>query len=172
MLRAHRLFAALLVATVSLAGTDAARAQDATAFAALERVQSQLVQWRRDLHQHPELGEQETRTAKRVADHLRSLGLTVRTGVGKTGVVAVLKGAKPGPRIALRADMDALPVIEQTHLPFTSKVKAEYRGQPVGVMHACGHDAHVAILMGVAQALVAAKDELAGEVMFVFQPAE
>lgn len=130
------------------------------------------MQWRRDLHQHPELGEQETRTAKRVADHLRSLGLTVRTGVGKTGVVAVLKGAKPGPRIALRADMDALPVTEQTGLPFASKVKAEYRGQPVGVMHACGHDAHVAILMGVAQALVAAKDELAGEVMFVFQPAE
>ncbi|MBD9480540.1 M20 family metallopeptidase [Pseudoxanthomonas sp. PXM02] len=170
MLRAHRLFAALLVATASLAGTDA-RAQD-TAFTALEQAQPKLVQWRRDIHQHPELGEQETRTAKLVADHLRALGLSVRIGVGKTGVVAVLKGAKPGPRIALRADMDALPVTEQTDLPFASKVKAEYRGQPVGVMHACGHDAHVAILMGVAQALVAAKDELPGEVMFVFQPAE
>ncbi len=171
MLRAHRLSAALLVATAALASTDAT-AQDATALAALERAQPQLVQWRRDFHQHPELGEQEERTAKRVADHLRALGLTVRTGVGKTGVVAVLKGAKPGPRIALRADMDALPVTEQTGLPFASTAKAEYRGQPVGVMHACGHDAHVAILMGVAQALVAAKDELAGEVMFVFQPAE
>lgn len=147
-------------------------AAESTAVAALEQVQPKLVQWRRDIHQHPELGEQETRTAKLVADHLRSLGLTVRTGVGKTGVVAVLKGAKPGPRIALRADMDALPVTEQTGLPFASKVKADYRGQPVGVMHACGHDAHVAILMGVAQALVAAKDELPGEVMFVFQPAE
>lgn len=147
-------------------------AAESSAFAALEQAQPKLVQWRRDLHQHPELGEQETRTAKLVADHLRSLGLTVRTGVGKTGVVAVLKGAKPGPRIALRADMDALPVTEQTGLPFASKVKADYRGQPVGVMHACGHDAHVAILMGVAQALVAAKDELPGEVMFVFQPAE
>jgi amidohydrolase len=147
-------------------------AADAPAFAALEQAQPNLVQWRRDIHQHPELGEQETRTAKLVADHLRALGLTVRTGVGKTGVVAVLKGAKPGPRIALRADMDALPVTEQTGLPFASKVKADYRGQPVGVMHACGHDAHVAILMGVAQALVAAKDELPGEVMFVFQPAE
>ena len=166
-----RLFTALLAATVSLS-IDEARAQDAIAVAALERAQPALVQWRRDIHQHPELGEQEVRTAKRVADHLRSLGLTVRTGVGKTGVVAVLKGAKPGSRIALRADMDALPVTEQTGLPFASTVKAEYRGQPVGVMHACGHDAHVAILMGVAHALVAAKDELAGEVMFVFQPAE
>ena len=129
MLRVHRLFAALLVATAALAGADA-RAQDATALAALEHAQPQLVQWRRDFHQHPELGEQEVRTARRVADHLRSLGLTVRTGVGKTGVVAVLKGAKPGPRIALRADMDALPVTEQTGLPFASKVKAEYRGQP------------------------------------------
>ncbi|WP_334179528.1 amidohydrolase [Pseudoxanthomonas sp.] len=171
MFRAPRLFAALLVATAALAGTDV-QAQDATAFAALERAQPELVQWRRDLHQHPELGEQEIRTAQLVADHLRALGLTVRTGVGKTGVVAVLKGAKPGPRIALRADMDALPVTEQTGLPFASTVKADYRGQPVGVMHACGHDAHVAILMGVAQALVAAKDELPGEVMFVFQPAE
>ncbi len=171
MFRLPRLFAALLIVTAASAMGDA-HAQDATAFAALQRAQPQLVQWRRDLHQYPELSEQETRTAKRVADHLRSLGLAVRTGIGKTGVVAVLKGAKPGPRIALRADMDALPVTEQTGLPFASTAKAVYRGQPVGVMHACGHDAHVAILMGVAQALVAAKDELPGEVMFVFQPAE
>ena len=173
MSHAHRLplQAACLLALAALFATPGHTAES-PAFIALEQAQPTLVQWRRDIHQHPELGEQETRTAKLVADHLRALGLTVRTGVGKTGVVAVLKGAKPGPRIALRADMDALPVTEQTNLPFASKVKAEYRGQPVGVMHACGHDAHVAILMGVAQALVAAKDDLPGEVMFVFQPAE
>ena len=173
MSHCHRrsLQAACLLALSTLLA-PAGHAAESTAVAALEQAQPNLVQWRRDIHQHPELGEQETRTAKLVADHLRALGLTVRTGVGKTGVVAVLKGTKPGPRIALRADMDALPVTEQTNLPFASKVKAEYRGQPVGVMHACGHDAHVAILMGVAQALVAAKDDLPGEVMFVFQPAE
>ena len=173
MSHAHRLplQAACLLALAALFATPGHTAES-PAFVALEQAQPTLVQWRRDIHQHPELGEQETRTAKLVADHLLALGLTVRTGVGKTGVVAVLKGAKPGPRIALRADMDALPVTEQTNLPFASKVKAEYRGQPVGVMHACGHDAHVAILMGVAQALVAAKDDLPGEVMFVFQPAE
>ncbi|MET0327346.1 MAG: amidohydrolase [Luteimonas sp.] len=131
-----------------------------------------LVDWRRDLHQHPELGNQETRTADVVADHLRSLGLEPRTGIGPTGVVAVLKGGKPGPRIALRADMDALPVTEQTGLPFASTARATYRGQEVGVMHACGHDMHVAILMGVAETLAGMRDELAGEVVFIFQPAE
>src|SRR5690554_6882054 len=135
-------------------------------------LQAQVIEWRRDLHQHPELGNHEVRTAQIVAEHLRALGLTPKTGIAHTGVTAVLKGGKPGPRIALRADMDALPVTEQTDLAFASTVKSEYRGQPVGVMHACGHDMHVAILMGVAQALVARKDELAGEVMFVFQPAE
>lgn len=135
-------------------------------------LQAQVIQWRRDLHQHPELGNHEVRTAQIVAEHLRALGLTPKTGIAHTGVTAVLKGGKPGPRIALRADMDALPVTEQTDLAFASTVKSEYRGQPVGVMHACGHDMHVAILMGVAQALAARKDELAGEVMFVFQPAE
>ncbi|MEL1263412.1 amidohydrolase [Pseudoxanthomonas putridarboris] len=166
---ATRLLSAVLLL---LAAAASAQAQDSIATKTLQDLQPKLVAWRRDIHQHPELGEQEVRTAKLVADHLRGLGLPVRTGVGKTGVVAVLKGGRPGPRIALRADMDALPVTEQTGLPFASKVKTEYRGQSVGVMHACGHDAHVAILMGVAQALVAAKDELAGEVMFVFQPAE
>ncbi|GAA5067097.1 M20 family metallopeptidase [Lysobacter panacisoli] len=135
-------------------------------------VQQQVVAWRRDLHQHPELGNHEVRTAKLVADQLRRLGLQPRTGIAHTGVVAVLKGGKPGPRIALRADMDALPVTEQTGLPFASKVKATYRGQDVGVMHACGHDAHVAILLGVATALAAQKNDLPGEVMFVFQPSE
>ncbi|NLB13350.1 MAG: amidohydrolase [Gammaproteobacteria bacterium] len=135
-------------------------------------LQAQVIEWRRDLHQHPELGNHEVRTAQIVAEHLRALGLPPKTGIAHTGVTAVLKGGKPGPRIALRADMDALPVTEQTGLAFASTVKSEYRGQPVGVMHACGHDMHVAILMGVAQALVARRDELAGEVMFVFQPAE
>ena len=140
--------------------------------AAARAVQPKVVEWRRDLHRHPELGNQETRTARVVADHLRALGLEPRTGIGPTGVVAVLKGARSGPRIALRADMDALPVTEATGLPFASTVRSEYRGQPVGVMHACGHDMHVAILMGVAQALAGMRDQLAGEVMFIFQPAE
>ena len=133
---------------------------------------AKVVEWRRDLHRHPELGNQEFRTAQVVADHLRALGLEPRTGIGVTGVAAVLKGGKPGPRIALRADMDALPVTERVDVPFASKVTTTYRGETVGVMHACGHDAHVAILMGVAEALAAMKDELPGEVMFVFQPAE
>lgn len=140
--------------------------------AAAQAVQKDVVAWRRDIHQHPELGNNEVRTAKLVAEQLRKLGLQVKTGIAHTGVVAVLKGGKPGPRIALRADMDALPVTEQTGLPFASKVRTTYRGQDVGVMHACGHDAHVAILLGVATALAAQKATLPGEVMFVFQPSE
>jgi amidohydrolase len=128
--------------------------------------------WRRDIHRHPELGNQETRTAALAAAHLEALGMDVRTGVGITGVVGILRGARPGPRIAIRADMDALPVTEAVDVPFASKVKSSYRGEPVGVMHACGHDAHVAILMGVAEILAGMRDELAGEVMFIFQPAE
>ena len=131
-----------------------------------------VIDWRRDIHQHPELGEQETRTAALVAAHLRALGLEPRIGLGVTGVAAVLKGGRPGPRIAIRADMDALPVTEDVDLPFASKARSTYRGEPVGVMHACGHDAHVAILMGVASTLVAMRDTLPGEVMFIFQPAE
>ncbi len=133
---------------------------------------SQMSTWRRDLHEHPELGGKETRTAQLIADQLRKLGLTPRTGLAHTGVVAVLKGGRPGPRIALRADMDGLPVKEETGLPFASTATTSYRGQPVGVMHACGHDMHMAILLGVAKALVARKDTLPGEVMFVFQPSE
>ena len=147
-------------------------AQNTAAMQKLQGLQPKIVAWRRDLHQHPELGTHEVRTAKLVADQLRALGLQPRTGIAHTGVTAILKGGKPGPRIALRADMDALPVAEQTGLPFASKVTSDYRGQPVGVMHACGHDAHVAVLLGVASTLVAMKDELPGEVMFVFQPAE
>ena len=133
---------------------------------------SPLVAWRRDFHQHPELGEHETRTARVIAEQLRAFGLQARTGVGGTGVTAVLKGGKPGPRIAIRADMDALPVTEQTGLPYASAATGTYRGNAVGVMHACGHDLHMAILLGVAEALSRQRDTLPGEVMFVFQPAE
>lgn len=172
-------FALLTPLAGAFAATPAAsglRPNDATLDAALDaaiaEVMPDLTAWRRDLHQHPELGNHETRTAAKVAAHLRALDLDVREGLGVTGVAAVLKGAKPGPRIALRADMDALPVTEATGLPFASTVRTTYRGQDVGVMHACGHDAHVALLMAAAEVLVGMKDELAGEVMFVFQPAE
>lgn len=137
-----------------------------------KEVEAKVVAWRRDIHQHPELGNQEFRTAKLVADHLKQLGLEVRTGVGKTGVVGVLRGGRPGPVVALRADMDALPVTEEVDLPFRSTVKAQYNGQEVGVMHACGHDSHVAMLMGVAEMLAAMKADVPGTVKFIFQPAE
>ena len=132
----------------------------------------QVIAWRRDFHQHPELGNSETRTAKIVADHLKSLGLEVRTGVAKTGVVGILRGGKPGPVVALRADMDALPVTEQVDVPFKSVVTTTYRGQTTGVMHACGHDSHTALLMGTATALASIRKDLPGTVVFLFQPAE
>jgi amidohydrolase len=137
-----------------------------------QQVAEKVVRWRRDIHEHPELGNRETRTAKIVADHLRSLGFDVRTGVAHTGVVGVLRGSKPGRVVALRADMDGLPVTEQVNVPFASKVKTTYNGQEVGVMHACGHDNHVAILMGVAEVFAGMKDQLPGTVKFLFQPAE
>jgi amidohydrolase len=136
------------------------------------QIESKVVAWRRDIHEHPELGNRETRTAGIVADHLRSLGIEVKTGVAHTGVVGVLRGGRPGKVVALRADMDALPVVEQVNLPFASKVKTMYNGQEVGVMHACGHDTHVAILMGVAEVLAGIKNQLPGTVKFIFQPAE
>jgi amidohydrolase len=136
------------------------------------QVQEKVVAWRRDIHAHPELSNRETRTAGLVASHLRSLGLEVRTGVAHTGVVGVLRGGRPGPAVALRADMDALPVTEEVDVPFASKVRATYNGQEVGVMHACGHDAHVAVLMGVAEVLAGMRRELPGTVTFIFQPAE
>src|SRR5215467_12112027 len=135
-------------------------------------IENKLIAWRRDIHEHPELGEQETRTSALVAAHLTSLGLEVKTGVGNTGVVGLLKGAKPGPVVALRADMDALPVKEPPGLPFASKVKMKYLGREVDVMHACGHDAHTAIMMATAEVLTAMKDNLPGSVKFIFQPAE
>ena len=139
---------------------------------AADKIENQTISWRRDFHEHPELGNQEFRTAKIVASFLRSLGLEVKEGVGKTGVVAILNGAKPGPVIALRADMDALPVTERVNLPFASKVTTTYNGQQVGVMHACGHDTHMAILMSVAEILTGMKNDLKGSVKFIFQPAE
>ncbi len=163
---------AVVALAVSSSLPLAAQEQRADVDAAADTVRDQVIAWRRDIHQHPELGNREVRTAKLVADHLRALGLEPKTGIATTGVTAVLKGGKPGPRIALRADMDALPVTERVDVPFASKVTTTYRGETVGVMHACGHDAHTGILMGVAQALVAMKDELPGEVLFIFQPAE
>lgn len=135
-------------------------------------VSEKVIKWRRHLHQNPELSNREFETAKYVAKHLRSLGLEVQTGVAHTGVVAKLKGGKKGPLIALRADMDALPVKEQVDLPFASTQTTEYKGNTVGVMHACGHDNHVAILMAAAESLVKIKEKLAGDILFVFQPAE
>ena len=149
---------------------DAAGLQ--TIDAAVNKVAAKMVSWRRDIHAHPELSGQEVRTAKLVADHLKKLGMEVQTGVGGTGVVGTLRGGLPGKVVALRADMDALPVPENTGLPFASKVKAAYLGKEVPVMHACGHDAHVAMLMGAAEALAGMKAQLPGTIKFIFQPAE
>ena len=166
----------LLFVLAALAGASPLHAAEALTAQDIDRlakeVEAKVIAWRRDIHQNPELGNREVRTGKLIAEHLQKLGLEVKTGVAKTGVVAVLKGGKPGPVVALRADMDALPVIEAVDLPFASKVKGEYEGKEVGVMHACGHDTHVAILMGVAEMFAKVKDQLPGTVKFIFQPAE
>jgi len=138
----------------------------------LVEIQPEIIKLRQDIHQHPELGNREVRTSQIVADRLKKLGLEVRTNVAITGVVAVLKGGLPGPVIALRSELDALPGVEKTGLPYASKERAEYNGEDVGVMHACGHDAHIAILLAVAEALAANREKLAGTVKFIFQPAE
>lgn len=138
----------------------------------VKSVENKVINWRRDIHQHPELSNRETRTAAIVAKHLKSLGMQVETDIAHTGVVGFLKGAKPGPTVMLRADMDALPVTEKTDLPFKSTIVTKYMGEDVGVMHACGHDTHVAMLMGAAEVLAGVKNELRGNIMFVFQPAE
>lgn len=140
--------------------------------AATTKLLPKVVEWRRHLHQYPELGNHEVKTAKFVEEHLRRLGIEVRTGIGKTGVVGILRGGQPGPVIGLRADMDGLPVSERNSLPFASKETSEYNGQKVGVMHACGHDTHVAMLMGTAEVLAGLKDKIRGTVVFIFQPAE
>ena len=171
----HNRFMALLMAAVALpAGAQAAGARitPAQIDAAARAVEPKTIEWRRDFHTHPELSNRETRTAEQIAKRLRALGIEVKTGVGLTGVVGLLRGAQPGRTVGLRADMDALPVTEQTDVPFKSKATAQFRGETVGVMHACGHDSHVAILLGVAEALAGLREQLAGQVLFVFQPAE
>jgi len=155
---------------LSLASAIPVLGADADQLAA--SVEQKVIAWRRDIHQNPELGNREVRTAKVIADHLRGLGLPVQTGVAHTGVVAVLRGGKPGPVVALRADMDALPVTEEVDVPFASKIRTQWAGKETGVMHACGHDTHVAILMGVAEVLTRMRSEVPGTVKFIFQPAE
>ena len=172
--------AALMAAVGTTFGAAAVGAQATGASSALAReidrraaqLEQKAIAWRRDIHQHPELSNREVRTSKLVADHLRSLGIEVQTGIAKTGVVGILKGGRPGPVVALRADMDALPVAEETDLPFRSTVRTTFNGQEVGVMHACGHDAHTAILMAVAELLVGMRQQIPGTVKFLFQPAE
>ncbi len=160
----------------ALLGPLAASAQNAVLDARIAKLaaaeEPKVIAWRRDIHEHPELGNEENRTAALVAAHLKSLGLEVQTGVAHTGVVGILRGGKPGPVVALRADMDGLPLTETSGLAFASTVKTTYLGQPVGVMHACGHDTHVAMLMGAAEVLSQVKKDLPGTVKFIFQPAE
>lgn len=158
-----------LLAAMAPAHAEITAAELDRAAAAL---QPRVIEWRRDFHRHPELANRETRTSARVAEHLRALGLEVKAGMAHTGVIAVLKGGMPGPAIMLRADMDALPVTERTDVPFRSTATGEFRGRTVGVMHACGHDAHTAILMGAAEILTGMRERLPGTVLFVFQPAE
>lgn len=160
-------FFALIAITASAqtaAKNEAAKKADA--------IEQKVIAWRRDIHEHPELGNHEVRTSALVAAHLKSLGIEVQTGIATIGLIGILKGGKPGPVVGLRAEMDALPVTERTAVPFASKVTTMYKGQKVGVMHACGHDSHVAIMMGVAEVLASMKNELHGTVKFIFQPAE
>jgi amidohydrolase len=153
-----------------------ATAQDAKLLAKAntmaDKTEKKVIEWRRDFHEHPELGNREVKTAEKIAAELKRLGIEVETGVAHTGVVGVLKGGKPGPVVALRADMDGLPVTERANLPYASKAKSTYNGQEVGVMHACGHDTHVAMLLGAAEVLAGMKKDLPGTVKFIFQPAE
>lgn len=159
-----------LSAAISLSTVSVFASADVDTLA--DKVEPKVIEWRRHFHQYPELSNREVQTAKVVAEHLRNLGLDVQTGVAHTGVVAILDSGRPGPVVALRADMDGLPIIERTDYPFTSKAKGEYNGKEVGVMHACGHDTHMAMLMGAAEVLVGMKDQLHGKVKFLFQPAE
>ena len=161
------LFGLILTVNVS-AQNPLVTAADAKAVA----IEQQVIEWRRYFHEFPELSNREFNTGKRIAEILNSLGLKVDTGIAKTGVIGVLDTGKPGPTIALRADIDALPVVERADLPFKSKEKSEYLGKEVGVMHACGHDTHIAMLLGAAKILTSMKDQLTGKFVFVFQPAE
>jgi amidohydrolase len=159
----------LFVGTNSYAQVNSLRSKINMAAAKIEQ---KVIEWRRDIHEHPELGNHEVRTAALIEKHLLALGMEVQTGIAHTGVVGTLRGGKPGPVVALRADMDALPITERTPVPFASKATTIYNGNETGVMHACGHDSHVAMLMGVAEVLTGIKNELKGTVKFIFQPAE
>ncbi len=159
------------VSLSSIAQTDIQKLKTKANLAA-DNIEQKCIAWRHDFHQNPELGNREFRTSKIIADHLKKLGLEVKEGVAKTGVVAILRGGKPGPCIALRADIDALPITERADVPFASKVKTTYEGNEVGVMHACGHDTHTAMLMSVAEILTAMKADIKGTIKFIFQPAE
>jgi amidohydrolase len=171
-MRRKLLLIVLVTVSIQLAAqTDIVKLKE-KASASADKVEAKCIAWRRDIHEHPELGNRETRTAKIIADHLRKLGIETTEGVAKTGVVGILKGGKSGPCIALRADIDALPVVERVNIPFASKQRATYSGQEVGVMHACGHDTHIAILMSVAEVLSGMKSEIKGTIKFIFQPAE
>ena len=172
-----RIVFALLLAALAHGSLTAQTVSTANPLAAdvdrlATEINPQVVAWRRDFHKNPELGTFETRTAKVIADELRKLGYEVTTGVAGTGVVGVLKGGRPGPVVAVRSDMDALPVTEQVDLPFKSTAKAQWNGQEVGVMHACGHDNHMAIQLGVATVLAKMRDRIPGTVKLIFQPAE
>ena len=160
----------LTLALWTLASIEAASATESKDLVSPEL--QQITTWRRDLHEHPELSNRETRTSKFIADELKKLGYEVHTGIAHTGVVGILKGGKPGPKLAIRSDIDALPVTEPAGLPFASKATGEYQGKTVGVMHACGHDAHMAMTLGLAEILAKLKPNLPGEVMLIFQPAE
>ncbi len=165
-----------LCSVLSLGAAQAADGRNAELQKTLNELtnaaEPKVIEWRRDFHAHPELSNREFRTSKRVAKHLQSLGLEVETGIAHTGVVGILRGGKPGPMVALRADIDGLPVTEASDLPFASKATTTYRDRETGVMHACGHDVHTAILMGAAEVLTSVRDDLPGSVMFIFQPAE
>lgn len=165
------LFSTLVIVTITSIAQVNAKLQDKINQMA-KSIEPKMIEWRRNIHQFPELSNREAKTAAKVAEHLKSLGIEVQTNVAHTGVVGILKGGKPGPVIALRADMDALPVTERNSLAFASKEKAVFNGQETGVMHACGHDTHVAILMAVAEILSKNKSELTGTIKFIFQPAE
>lgn len=166
------LFSLLLIFSLPIfAQGDNSKLKEKAALAA-DKIEAKCIAWRRDIHEHPELGNRETRTAKIIAEHLKKLGIETTEGVAKTGVVGLLRGGKPGPCIALRADIDALPIIERVNIPFASKEKTTYNGQDVGIMHACGHDTHVAMLMSVAEILAGMKNDIRGTVKFIFQPAE
>jgi amidohydrolase len=171
MIKGLLLLGIVIISKQLSAQSDIAKLKEKAAVAA-DKIEPRCIAWRRDFHQNPELGNNEFRTSKIIAEHLKRLGLEVKEGVAKTGVVGILKGAKPGPCIALRADIDGLPITERADIPFASKQKTMYSGQQVGVMHACGHDTHTAMLMSVAEILSGMKNEIKGTIKFIFQPAE